>query len=84
MLQFNAETTRLLENAYHGSDFVKRRLAPRRLSRPRRARPSLMLGAGWGTSPLSYRARWATRARSLASTPVLICERQLKASAVAS
>ena len=27
MLQFDAETTRVLENAYHGSDLVKRHLA---------------------------------------------------------
>ena len=35
MLQFNAETTRLLENAYRGSDFGKRRLATLEALAPR-------------------------------------------------
>ena len=36
MLQFDADTSRLLENAYRGSDVVKRRLALR--TRARRSR----------------------------------------------
>jgi len=48
MLQFNAETTRLLENAYRGSDFVKRRLATLEALAPRRGETIVDVGSGLG------------------------------------
>jgi arsenite methyltransferase len=48
MLQFNAETTRLLENAYRGSDFVKRRLAALEALAPRAGETIVDVGSGLG------------------------------------
>jgi hypothetical protein len=48
MLQFNADTTRLLENAYRGSDFVKRRLATLEALAPRAGDTIVDVGSGLG------------------------------------
>ena len=48
MLQFNSETTRLLENAYRGSDFVKRRLATLEALAPRPGETIVDVGSGLG------------------------------------
>lgn len=48
MLQFNAETTRLLENAYRGSDVVKRRLATLDAVAPRPGETIVDVGSGPG------------------------------------
>jgi len=48
MLQFNADTTRLLENAYRGSDFVKRRLATLEALAPRPGDTIVDVGSGLG------------------------------------
>src|SRR5687768_8139331 len=48
MLQFNAETTRLLENAYRGSDFVKRRLAAQEALMPQAGESIVDVGSGLG------------------------------------
>jgi arsenite methyltransferase len=46
MLQFNAETTRLLENAYRGSDVVKRRLATLEALAPQAGETIVDVGSG--------------------------------------
>jgi arsenite methyltransferase len=48
MLQFNAETTRLLENAYRGSDFVRRRLATLEALAPQAGETIVDVGSGLG------------------------------------
>ena len=48
MLQFDAETTRLLENAYRGSDVVKRRLATLEALEPRTGETIVDIGCGPG------------------------------------
>ena len=48
MLQFDAETTRLLENAYRGSDVVKRRLAALETLAPRTGETIVDIGCGPG------------------------------------
>ena len=48
MLQFDAETTRLLENAYRGSDVVKRRLATLEALAPRAGETIVDVGSGPG------------------------------------
>jgi ubiquinone/menaquinone biosynthesis C-methylase UbiE len=48
MFQFNAETARLLENAYRGSDFVKRRLATREALAPQAGETIVDVGSGLG------------------------------------
>lgn len=48
MLQFNAETIRLLEKAYRGSDFVKRRLATLEALAPRAGETIVDVGNGLG------------------------------------
>ena len=48
MLQFDAETTRLLENAYRGSDVVKRRLATLEAVAPQAAETIVDVGSGPG------------------------------------
>lgn len=48
MLQFNAETTRLLENAYRGSDVVKRRLATLEALAPMAGETIIDVGSGLG------------------------------------
>jgi arsenite methyltransferase len=48
MLRFDAETTRLLENAYRGSDFVKRRLATLEALAPRAGETIVDVGSGLG------------------------------------
>src|SRR5215212_8852248 len=48
MLQFNAETTRLLENAYRGSDVVKRRLATLEALAPQAGETIIDVGSGLG------------------------------------
>lgn len=48
MLQFNAETTRLLDNAYRGSDVVRRRLAALEALAPRAGDTIVDVGSGPG------------------------------------
>lgn len=48
MLQFDAETTHLLENAYRGSDLVKRRLATLEALEPRTGETIVDIGSGPG------------------------------------
>src|SRR5215204_5841602 len=48
MLQFDAETTRLLENAYRGSDVVKRRLATLEALAPGAGETIVDVGSGPG------------------------------------
>jgi ubiquinone/menaquinone biosynthesis C-methylase UbiE len=48
MLQFDAETTRLLENAYRGSDIVKRRLVNLEALAPRAGETIVDVGSGPG------------------------------------
>ena len=48
MLRFDAETTRLLENAYRGSDVVKRRLATLDALAPEAGDTVIDVGSGPG------------------------------------
>jgi arsenite methyltransferase len=48
MLQFNAENTRLLDNAYRGSDFIKRRLAILEALAPQANESIVDVGSGLG------------------------------------
>ena len=48
MLQFDADTSRLLENAYRGSDVVKRRLATLEVLAPRAGETIVDVGSGLG------------------------------------
>jgi SAM-dependent methyltransferase len=48
MMQFDAETARLLENAYRGSDFVKRRLATLEALAPQTGETIVDVGSGLG------------------------------------
>ena len=58
MLQFDVDTTRLLENAYRGSDVVKRRLATLEALAPQAGETILDVGSGPGFLTAEL-ARWS-------------------------
>src|SRR4051812_23620523 len=84
MLQFDADTTRLLENAYRGSDVVKRRLATLEALAPRAGETIVDVGSGPGYLTLELSRAVGEAGEVIGVDPSATCEGQPQACAMAS